>query len=323
MSTKKEYTGKKGLDVISRERFGLQRKIVANMTTDSWRNIPHSSGIYEPDATNLLAEFKRLRGLPGWEGISLNSVMLYAMTQGLTACPAMNAHISFKRRTVTGIIEQYADVNISMPMMLPDGAMMTINVHNCERMNLREFQEYIGDVRRRMEKTNMDDALFEVAFDNTMQELKRLRLVKVVLRLLGTKIGAGEIHKLKGAEKKAYKALPGTERLTKEDIEQGTSLFSNVGSVYRGGNYLAPAMLEVIPPQVVAFALSSAVEKPGVVTHADGSKTIEPRTFLPFGFAIDHRALDFGDCMPFLNRMDDIFAHPEQIEAWLKTPTVS
>ena len=40
-------------------RFGIQRKIVANMTTESWQNIPHVSYQYEPDVTKFVEEFKK------------------------------------------------------------------------------------------------------------------------------------------------------------------------------------------------------------------------------------------------------------------------
>ena len=34
-------------DVVKTEHFGIQRKIVANMTTESWQNIPHVTYTYE------------------------------------------------------------------------------------------------------------------------------------------------------------------------------------------------------------------------------------------------------------------------------------
>ncbi|MCL2509387.1 MAG: 2-oxo acid dehydrogenase subunit E2 [Oscillospiraceae bacterium] len=316
----KEYTGKKGFEVLSTERFGLQRKIVANMTTESWESIPHTSAIYEPDVTEFLKTYQRLRQKPEWKGVSINTVMLYVITQGLIACPAMNAHIEFKRGFVNGKIEQYADVNITMPMVLPDGGMMTVNVHNCERKNVRQLQDYIEDIRRRLDNTSMDDALFEVGFHDTMQELKRLKILKAMGRLIGSKVGAGEINKLKGKKKRAYGKLPDEDKLTRKDIEQGTIVVSNVGSIYRGGSYVVPTLLEIIPPQVAAVVFAAAVEKPGVVQKPDGGKSIEPRMFMPMCFAFDHRAADFGDCTPFITRLDEIFNDPGQMESWLSGP---
>ena len=37
-----------------KEYFGIARKIVSNMTTESWREIPHVVVVYEADVTGLL-----------------------------------------------------------------------------------------------------------------------------------------------------------------------------------------------------------------------------------------------------------------------------
>ena len=53
MSSVKEYKGKKGFEVIKTTHFDIQRKIVANMTTESWQHIPPSAINYEPDVTDF------------------------------------------------------------------------------------------------------------------------------------------------------------------------------------------------------------------------------------------------------------------------------
>ena len=297
------------------ERFGLQRKIVANMTTESWRDIPHTAVLYEPDVTDFWAAWQQLRKTPEWEGVSINTALLYACTLGLLAAPEMNAHLEFKHGTLTGIIRRFCTVNISMPTTLPDGKMMTLNVHGCEGKTLRELSDTVADLRRRLAATSIDDVLFDVGWDNTVKLLKKGRVDKIIGRLLGTKIGNGPINKLKGEEKKAYKALPATERLTKRDIEQGTCLVSNLGSVYRGAR-AATTVLEIIPPMVCVVGLGGFTEKPGVVTRPDGGKTVAPRMFLPVNIAFDHRALDYGGVVPFMRRLDGIFAQPEGMARW-------
>jgi len=299
------------------ERFGLQRKIVANMTTESWRDIPHSAVLYEPDVTDFWREWQKLRKTPAFEGISINTVLLYACTLGFLAAPAMNAHLKYRHGTVSGEIKQYSTVNISMPATLPDGSMMTLNVHGCESKNLRELSAHIVDKHRRMANTSIDDVLFSVGWDNTVKQLKTGRIDKIVGRLIGTKIGNGPINKLKGAEKKAYNALPETERLTKYDIEQGTVLISNIGSIYRGA-WNPPTLIEIIPPMVCALCIGGFNEKPGVVTRADGSKAVEPRTFLPININMDHRALDYNEVVPFCKRLDEVFFRPQDLLKWLK-----
>lgn len=36
------------MENITTEYFGIQRKMVATITTESWRDIPHISYMYEP-----------------------------------------------------------------------------------------------------------------------------------------------------------------------------------------------------------------------------------------------------------------------------------
>ena len=40
--------------------FGIARKIVSNMTAESWETIPHVTYNYEPDVTAFMREYKRL-----------------------------------------------------------------------------------------------------------------------------------------------------------------------------------------------------------------------------------------------------------------------
>ncbi len=313
MSQIKEYNGKKGFDVLKTVHFDIQRKIVANMTSESWETIPHSAVNYEPDVTDFLNYFKSEIKT---KGISLNTLVLKVIVEGLKACPEMNGHIEFSRKLVRGKIEYYKDINISMPMIMPNGAMMTINMHNFEVRTLKEMQDYILDVKRRMEKTDMTEAMFSVSMDNTLSALKKCKLITTFGRLIGAKTGKHKVVTLKGKAKKEYEKIPKTERIVKEDIEQGTITVSSIGSVYSKGSYCVPTLIEVIPPQLTAIGVGSFTEKPGVVTTESGEKEIAPRTYLPLLIAFDHRALDFGEMTPFLRRLDDIFANPEQMKEW-------
>ena len=46
--------------ITKREHFGIQRKMVSHITTESWRKIPHVTYMYEPDVTAFLEEYKKL-----------------------------------------------------------------------------------------------------------------------------------------------------------------------------------------------------------------------------------------------------------------------
>lgn len=75
-------------------------------------------------------------------------------------------------------------------------------------------------------------------------------------------------------------------------------------------------LLELLPPQVFAVGISALQEKPGVYTDQQGEKAIGVRRYLPMCLAFDHRVMDFSGLVPFLKRMDEIFASPAEIGTW-------
>jgi pyruvate dehydrogenase E2 component (dihydrolipoamide acetyltransferase) len=314
---------KKRKDVLKTEHFGIQRKIVANMTTESWQNIPHVTYTYEPDVTEFMIEYRRLNeGVEKENKVTVNTLMLKVIVEGLKACPAMNAHIDFDRKYVRGAIHTLSEINISMPMVLPTGEMMTINLHNFENKNLDEMVAYIKDVNRRMANTNLNEVMFDVSLDNTLTGLKEGKLSQTINRLIGSKTGKHKVKTLKGKEKKAYEAIPETDRLTKHDIEQGSITVSNIGSVYREQRGAA-ALIEIIPPQVTAIAVGAVQDKPVVIVNENDEKEIAIRQVLPFTIVFDHRALDFGDIVPFIKKLDEIFEAPEIMHTWKENQTIS
>ncbi len=307
------------MKTINTVNFGIQRKIVANMTSESWETIPHVTYNYEPDVTNFMKEYKKLNlNRRGADKITLNTLMLKVIIEGLKAAPIMNSHISFNRKLVRGQINTFEDINISMPMLMPTGEMMTVNLHNFESKNLDEMTDYIADIKKRLEKTDLNEAMFEVSLDNTVTALKKGKIMQAIYRIIGSKTGKHRVKTLSGKAKKEYESIPKTERLTKKDIEQGTVTVSNIGSLYRGQRG-GMGLLEIIPPQVCAFGIGAVQEKPIVVTESNGEKSIEARQILPICIAFDHRALDFGEVVPFLKRLDSIFENPNEIHSWKGT----
>ena len=299
--------------------FGIQRKIISNMTSESWETIPHVTYNYEPDVTAFMSEYKRLNlSQSASDKISVNTLMLKVITEGLKAAPVMNSHIDFNRRLVRGRLTTYEDINISMLMILPNGEMMTVNLHNFENKNLNEMAEEIKDISRRAQNTDLNEAMFEVSLDNTLTALKKGKIMQAIYRLIGSKTGRHKVKTLKGKAKKEYNAIPESQRLTKHDIEQGTTTVSNIGSTYRRQRG-STCLLEIIPPQVTAFAVGAVQDKPVVVKDSFGNKKVEARQILPICIAFDHRAIDFGDIVPFLERLDDIFENPEQIRGWVSS----
>jgi pyruvate dehydrogenase E2 component (dihydrolipoamide acetyltransferase) len=303
--------------LTSKQHFGIARKIVSNMTAESWETIPHGVLIYEPEVTEFMKEYKKLNeGVTDkTKKITINTVMLKVICEGLKVAPKLNAHLEFNRKLVRGCLKTYDHIDISMPMILPNGEMMTVNMHDMGNKTLTEMTEAINDTARRAKNTDLNEVMFEVSLDNTLNNLKNGKVIQTVNRLIGSKTGKHKVHTLSGKAKKEYYAIPETERLTKHDIEQGTTTITNLGSVYRPYRG-ACSILEIIPPQVTAFAINAAQKRPVIKTNDKGEDEVTIGTVMPITIAIDHKALDYGDIVPMFQKFDEIFENPSIIQSW-------
>ena len=297
--------------------FGIARKIVANMTTESIETIPHGIVSYEADVTDMLPFIKEINeGATKEEKISINTVMMKILCEGLKAAPMFNSHMKFHRKLVRGKLSIYDNVDISMPVILPNGEMMTVNMHEMDTKTLSEMTKSINDTLRRASNSDMNEVMFEVSLDNTIQGLKKGKIAQTLTRLYGSKMpGKHRVKTLSGEAKRSYYSIPVHDRLTKHDIEQGTVTITNLGSVYREGNGRC-YFLEIVPPQTTAFALMSIRKEPVVVTDENGEDKVVIRQILPMTMAFDHRAFDYGDAVKLFRKLDEIFANPKIIKEW-------
>lgn len=306
------------MSVYKTENFKITRKIVSNMTAQSWEEIPHVTMTYEADATELLEEIKRLNDerAQGEDKITINTVMLKIICEGLKAAPKMNTTLDFNRKLVRGTLKYHDQIDISMPMILHTGEMMTVNMHDMGSKTLTEMTCAINDTVRRANNSNLEEVMYEVSIDNTLTGLKQGKIIQAIRRLYGSKMpGKHQVKVLSGKAKKEYYSIPEKDRLTKHDIEQGTTTVSNLGSIYREQKGFC-ALLEIIPPQTTAFAVNAVQKRAVVVTDENSNDKIEVRKIIPITIAIDHRALDYGDCVGFFKRLDEIFANPSLIREW-------
>lgn len=68
--------------------------------------------------------------------------------EGLKAAPSMNTHLLFNRRLVRGCLKYFDHIDVSMPMLLPDGQMMTVNMRDMGNKTLSEMTAAIVDTER-------------------------------------------------------------------------------------------------------------------------------------------------------------------------------
>lgn len=298
------------------EKFDIQRRVVAHMTSESWKTIPHVGMIYEPDITPLFNEFQNVKNESKSEvRITLNTLMLKIISEGLKAAPELNALIEYNPKNKVGTVHQCESINIAMPWLLPDGRMITPVVRDVGNKNLPELALAIKDLERRIANTNVNEMLYEAAVRETLHDLKQFKF-KVLRGVISGKIGSNKLKRVSRKDRKVYSKISPADRLTSEDITCGTMLVSNIGSAYpqmRG----SVSLLEIIPPQVFVIGLNSMQERPTVVKNSAGVSEILPRKILPLCLTFDHRALDFGQMVPFLRKLDEIFANPQIIKSWL------
>ncbi len=295
------------------EYFGISRKIVSNMTSQSWQEIPHVTFGYDADVTELMKIKDRLNeGVTNKsDKITLNTIALKIISEGLMRAPKLNCTLEFDQKLVRGTLTYHDDVDVSMPVILQTGEMMTITMPGLQNKTLRGITAYIQDTMRRANNSDMQEVMYDVSLNDTLDNLKNGKISQALNRVYGSKMpGKHQVKTLSGKQRKKYYSIPERDRLTKEDIKQGTTTVSNMGSVgktYSGTCYL----LEIIPPQVTAFAISAVQKRPVVVTDENGNDKIEIRQIMPITIAMDHRALDYADCLPLIERFNEIFDHPE------------
>lgn len=298
---------------VKTELLSIQRKIVAFSTTKSWKEIPHVSFSYEPDITELYDLYKeKVKPL----GLSLNTLVLKIIIEGLKSAKRMNSEIVYNSLTAKGKVMIKDDISISMPMILPSEEMMTVNLRHVNDMSITQLRDYILDIRRRSYNTNTNEVMYDIAKGQLIEMMKKGHVLTQGLKILINQIGSNKPQHFHGKQKRDYESIPSTQRLTVKDMEPGTVTVSNVGSLYPGMRGELN-LLEIISGQVCAIGISAAQDKPLVVTNEKNEKEIAIRKTIGFCIAFDHRAIDFNDIIPFIKRLDGIFADPEQVLDWL------
>ncbi len=286
------------------EYFDISRKIIANMTSEGWKTVPHVCLVYDANVSLLMDVLRRYHRDRASAGkVSFNSVILRILIEGIKACPRMNGHIRFSPWLVSGKVTTLEHIDISLPITYGDGKMTTINLPHMEDKSVHEIQAMIAEFRAKIENTYMDRVLYRTGLEDTFSELRKGKLPKAIGRLLGAKLGPGRVRidrrKSAGSE----------DRLRPENIKQGSITVSNMGSLYKQWEGSC-TILEIIPPQLCALAIG-AVQKRAVVDEADNIRAAE---IVPITIAFDHRALDTADLIPFMQTLDSVL----QDRAWLE-----
>ena len=291
--------------------FDISRKIIASTTTDSWRNVPHCGIIYDADAEKLTEVIREYNGSHSKaERITINSAMLKVIIEGIKAAPAVNGHISYSHRFVSGCVMLLDHIDISTPIVYGDGRMMTVTLPHMEDKSICGIQSMMNDYRRRVENTDMDAVMYQAGLNDTFDALRHGRFIKTAGRLAGAKLGKCRVSVSRERMRKSRLDGQSGRSLTPEDIRQGSITVSSVGPLYRNWKGHC-TMLQVVPPQLCAVAIGTMQKKP----VADADDAVVVKKIIPVTITHDHRATDFSDLVPMLERMDEVLASEEIIKA--------
>ena len=263
----------------------LTRRMIAFSTANGWSDIPHVTYTYEPDVTGLMEEYKAM-----WDGflaehghrLTVNSLMLKVLAEGVKLAPRMNASIEMPSEidpaNYDGTLTLHDSIDFAVPWNLPDGATLSLMMRDCGNKSLAEITAMADELQQKAEATD-----FETYYP---------KFISVAL----------------GGE-----AVFDEDGLKPADMLDGTITVSNIGSICKAPGHFN--MLDVIAPQTTAIGISAMRRRPRVC-EVDGEERILPRSVLPICIAFDHRAMGFYDIVPFINRLEEIFAAPEVIRSW-------
>jgi pyruvate dehydrogenase E2 component (dihydrolipoamide acetyltransferase) len=287
----------------------IRQKIIAASTSRGW-SAPHAAYIHEADVTDLVLWLSKLNTHTASSKITLNTLLVYIIVSGIKSCPAVNAHIHYNKWFASGSVTLLDSIDVNMPIILSNGKMMTIKLADFGNKKLKEMQDYINHLTKKIKNTDMDAALMKTALYETFQLLKKGDVIHPLGRLIGIKLGKNRIKKISKASYKKYITMPIEERINIHDINIGTVTISNMGAALSNTKG-SPALIDVISPQVFAVGIGPMYDESVVSKNDDLNIDISVQKKLKFCFAFDHRALDFGDIVPLIKKVDIVCKNPE------------
>ena len=263
----------------------MHRRLIAYSTANGWSSIPHVGYTYEPDVTGLMEVYEAMRdGFLKEHGhrLTVNILMLKVLAEGIKVAPRMNASIDLPRdidpTNYDGTLTLHESINVAAPWHLPNGATLSLNMYDCGNKSLAELSAMADDLQARAEATDFNN-LYE-------------RMIQATL--------SGQVVDISG-------------QLNPKDMLNGTITVSNIGSICKAPGQFN--LIDVIAPQTTAIGISAIQRQPRVCV-VDGEEKILPRSVMPICIAFDHRAMGFYDIVPFIDRLEEVFAAPEVIRSW-------
>ena len=293
------------------EYFNLKARVSGNVLTNAQRNIPSPGYNYEADITKFWEEYQNLKKNCGYH-LSFNSLMMRVLVEGLKEAPRLNAHLEYNHTASCGRLIIKNHIDVAMPIFLENGETFPVKVRAIENKSLKEIAEQIDNILERVKKTNLDWVLF----DNIAQRMVGF-VLKGKLWSSFRQVTSGYFGKYKvGKISDLFHPVERHEdSLEMYDVNEGTVCLTNWGPLYEGltGNVTYTPLLF---PQVFLMAMGNMRDIEYPFKNEKGEVDLATKKVLPITLMFDHRIGGFADVMPFIKKLDEIFANPEVIREW-------
>ena len=296
--------------------FDFLRKAAAHTLTISQRTIPVAGFVHDVDITKFWAEYESLKADKSRPiRISFNTMMLKLVSECLKAAPILNTHMTYKPFSATGVLEFKGKIDISMPVIFPNGRMLPLLVKDTGNKSLDESAFAVSEIVRKLDNTIIEESLFDMSIIRVGDIIKKGNLLRGLAMGLSGLIGPHKLKMPPEKDRRAYrKETDPNDILTADDIGEGTICVSDVGSIYSGRGFATTS--PVLSPTTSCMAFCRVRDEQYVYKDEKGEIQIGTKKILPFTLLFDHKIGGFPDIVPFLKRMDEILENPEIVRSW-------
>lgn len=300
----------------SQESLDFLRKATGYTLTISQQTIPVAGFVREADVTKLWDIYKKISSDSSRPiRITFNTLMLRLFAECLKSAPILNAHLKYKPFNATGTLTYKGSIEVSMPVILPNGRMIPLVLHDAGNKTLDEMAFAVSEIERKAYNTILDETLYDVAKQRMFLLVKQGHVFQALATGLSSLVGKNKVKFAPSKIRREYrKNVKPEDRLCAEDIGEGTVCISDLGSIYSGKGFATTS--PVLQPTTAVIAFGRVQDEEKVYKKEDGELDIKTVKILPITVLFDHKIGGFPDIVPFLNKMDELIENPEEILNW-------
>ncbi len=302
------------------EYMTLGDKMLSNVFVNGQRNSPTVSCVYDADVTEFFKVYERMKKECGYR-LTVNTVMLRVMVEGLKAAPRLNAHYPYSHTATAGRLIVKKHIDVSMAICQEDGTTFQMKLDNLEEKSLKEIAEMAEDARERLEKSEVDEVMFEVSRQRIIGDLSRGKIVSPLAQAICGSFGKGKVLHLSQTLKSDFLKITGKKPLQPEssvkmeEFKEGSVCFTNWGAICDNPRITVTAA-PMMYPQVFLFTVGRIRDEKYVYEDEKGVVRLGTKKILSMGLNFDHKIGGFYELTPFINKLEEIFEAPEVMYSW-------